>query len=364
MSDRSASDGGAYPAEREPQMEGGVGRGGGGVAATAVAAHTAKRQEAAALLALWSALVLTEGTVRFILSNPAQELLPSDRPTEVLPPILPFLASLMECIFGLSGVIVGCGAAFFNAHSRMVTLAFLVTQTVQSWFVFVIYVFLIPSYRARYLEAPIFPFDSVGGSRWFIAMGILTSIALCLALQGGQFAFGMRLLAHQSPPGKASARDAAMAAVRGVFWNGNMVLGGLSTTIAGGLLLGAANGGSGRLGPAFFGAPPHVGVFPLMTLFTGLSMTATGLAGMVASAVSSAFKPFLALTVVNYLLAYLNFTIVQVGAIEGGGPPQAGAFHSGLVLLTALIGPYFAYRARNESPPACSKPRRVMAVAR
>ncbi|GAB0496003.1 hypothetical protein MMPV_007313 [Pyropia vietnamensis] len=346
MSDRSVSEVGAYPAEREAdKMEAGMGHGD-APATTVFAAHTAKRQEAAGLLALWSALVLTEGTVRFVLSEPAQDLLPADRATSTLPPILPFLAALMECIFGLSGVFVGVGAAFFNIHSRMATLVFLITQTIQSWFVFIIYVFLIPSYRARYLEAPIFPFDSIGESRWFITMGILTSVALCLALQGGQFAFGMRLFAHQSPPGKASEADAAKSAARGLFWNGNMVLGGLSTTIAGGLLLAAENGGAGRLGPVFFGAPPHVGVFPLMSLFTGLSMTATGLLGMAASVMSSLFTPLLVLTAFNYLLAYLNFTIVQVGAIEGGGPPQAAAFHSGLVLLTALIGPYFAYRAR------------------
>lgn len=312
--------------------------------------HDYKRQEAAALLALWSALVLTEGTVRFILTVPAQELLPSDRSTEVLPPILPFLAALMECIFGLSGVIVGCGAAFFNAHSRMVTAAFLITQTIQSWFVFVIYVFLIPSYRARYLEAPIFPFDTVGESQAFIVMGILTSIALCLALQGGQFAFGMRLHAHQSPAGRQSSLHASRSVARGLFWNGNMVLAGLSTTVAGLLLLAntAGNGGAGRLGPPFFVAPPHVGVFPIMTLVTGLVAIVTGLVGMAACVARHLVKPFLVLTVVNYVLLYLNFTIVQVGAIEGGGPPQAGAFHSGLVLLTALIGPYFAYRARVE----------------
>ncbi|KAK1866535.1 hypothetical protein I4F81_009051 [Pyropia yezoensis] len=291
--------------------------------------HDYKRQEAAALLALWSALVLTEGTVRFILTVPAQELLPSDRSTEVLPPILPFLAALMD---------------------RMVTAAFLITQTIQSWFVFVIYVFLIPSYRARYLEAPIFPFDTVGESQAFIVMGILTSIALCLALQGGQFAFGMRLHAHQSPAGRQSSLHASRSVARGLFWNGNMVLAGLSTTVAGLLLLAntAGNGGAGRLGPPFFVAPPHVGVFPIMTLVTGLVAIVTGLVGMAACVARHLVKPFLVLTVVNYVLLYLNFTIVQVGAIEGGGPPQAGAFHSGLVLLTALIGPYFAYRARVE----------------
>lgn len=312
--------------------------------------HHYKRQEAAALLALWSALVLTEGTVRFILTVPAQDLLPANRPESVLPPILPFLAALMECVFGLSGVFVGVGAAFFNAHNRMVTAAFLVTQTIQSWFVFLIYVFLIPSYRAHFLEAPIFPFDTIGESQAFIVMGILTSVALCLALQGGQFAFGMRLLAHQSPAGRASSRHASKSVARGLFWNGNMVLAGLSTAVAGLLLLANTdgNGGAGRLGPPFFGAPPHVGVFPVMTLVTGLVSIVTGLVGMAACVGRHLVKPFLALTVANYVLLYLNFTIVQVGAIEGGGPAQAGAFHSGLVLLTALIGPYFAFRARVE----------------
>jgi len=187
--------------------------------------HVFKRQEAGALLALWSALVLTEGTVRFILTSPSQDLFPADRPVNVLPPFLPFLAALAECVFGLTGLLVGLGAAFFNAHSRLVTIAFLGSQIVLSWFVFIIYVFLIPSYRAHYLSEPVFPFDTVGESRAFLAMGILTSVTLCLALQGGQFAFGVRLLGHQSPPGKASAAQAAMAAARGVFWNGNMVFG-------------------------------------------------------------------------------------------------------------------------------------------
>ncbi|OSX78032.1 hypothetical protein BU14_0125s0020 [Porphyra umbilicalis] len=309
--------------------------------------HVFKRQEAAALLAVWSALVLTEGTVRFILTSPGQDLFPADRPVNVLPPFLPFLAALAECVFGLTGLLVGVGAAFFNAHSRLVTIAFLGSQTVLSWFVFIIYVFLIPSYRARYLTESVFPFDTLGESRAFLTMGILTSVTLCLALQGGQFAFGVRLLAHQSPPGKASAAHAAKAAARGVFWNGNMVFGGVSTAVAGLLLLSntAGRGGAGRL-DGVFAAPPHVGVFPVLTLLTGLSMVATGLSGMAACVAHKLLKPFLAMTVANYLLMYLNFTIVQVGAIRPTGPPQAGAFHSGLVLLTALIGPYFTYRAR------------------
>eukprot|EP00168_Porphyra_purpurea_P011723 TRINITY_DN2994_c0_g1_i2.p1 TRINITY_DN2994_c0_g1~~TRINITY_DN2994_c0_g1_i2.p1 ORF type:complete len:408 (-),score=113.91 TRINITY_DN2994_c0_g1_i2:96-1148(-) len=300
---------------------------------TAVA-HRAKRQEAAALLALWSALVLTEGTVRFVLAAPAGDLFPADRPASVAPPFLPFLASLMECVFGLTGVLVGVGGAFFNLHNRAVTVAFLISQTVMSWFVFIVYVFLLPSYRAHFLTAPIMQFDSVGASRAFITMGILTSAAICLALQGGQFTFGMRLLVHQGEPGKASRTAGAEG--RGLFWNGNMVFAGLSTAVAGILLL--ANGaGAGRVATGIFGAPPHVGVFPLHDAPHGAVNGRHGGGGGGGDGRVGAAAPFLAVSVANYLLMYCNFTVVQVGAIRPTGPPHGhAAFHSGLVLLTAL----------------------------
>eukprot|EP00168_Porphyra_purpurea_P019536 TRINITY_DN7831_c0_g2_i2.p1 TRINITY_DN7831_c0_g2~~TRINITY_DN7831_c0_g2_i2.p1 ORF type:complete len:357 (+),score=69.06 TRINITY_DN7831_c0_g2_i2:445-1515(+) len=228
---------------------------------TAEVNHRRKRQEAAAMLLLWSALVLTEGTVRFVLSGPAEDLTPANRASSAPPPLLAFIGALFECIFGITGVLVGAGALLFNAHNRMVTIAFLATQTVMSWFTFIVYVFLLPAYRSAFLENPVFPFDSISESRAFITMGILTSVSLCLALQGGQFAMGLSLLAYQAPPGKASETDANKAAIRGVFWNGNMVLGGLSTTVAGAMLLAADKGGAGRL-DGTFRCPPARGRFP------------------------------------------------------------------------------------------------------
>jgi len=309
--------------------------------------HLYKRQEAAALLALWSALLLTEGTVRFIQAGPSRELFPADRPADVVPPALPFLAALVECVFGLTGLLVGVAAAFFDSHSRPVTVAFLVTQTILSWFAFVIFVLLVPAYRVRYLADPLFPFDTVGQSRAFLLAAILTSVALYLALQSGQFAFGMRLLGYQAPPARASSGQASKAAARGVFWNVTMVCGGLATTVAGLLLLvnAAGRGGAGRLDAAF-SAPPHVGVFPVLTTATGLLMVVTGLVGVATCAARKLLHPFLALSVANFLLMYLNFTIAQVGAIRPTGPPEVGAYQSGVVVVAALIGPYYTYRAQ------------------
>jgi len=54
---------------------------------TTDAGHTAKRQEAAALLALWSTLVPTKGAVRSVLSDPAGDLFPAVRAVSVPPPV-------------------------------------------------------------------------------------------------------------------------------------------------------------------------------------------------------------------------------------------------------------------------------------
>jgi len=154
----------------------------------------------------------------------------------------------------------------------------------------------------------------------------------------------MRLLDHQAPAGKASDAHGARAAGRGVSWNVNMVLGGVSPAAARGLLLGAG-AGAGRMAAGLFVAPPH-GVFPLVSLVTGLSMAATGVMGMAASRRSALVAPFLAASAANYVLMHLNFMVVQVGAIQPTGPPQAAALYSDLVLLTGLIGPYCAVAAR------------------
>jgi len=154
---------------------------------------------------------------------------------------------------------------------------------------------------------------------------------------------GLRLLDHQAPAGKASDAHGARSAGRGVSWNVNMVFGGVSPAAVRGLLLGPS-AGAGRMAVGLFVAPPH-GVFPLVSLVTGLSMAATGVMGMDASRRSALVAPFLAASAANYVLMYLNFTVVQVGAIQPTGPPQA-ALHSDLVLLTGLIGPYCAVAAR------------------
>lgn len=301
----------------------------------------ASRTQAAALLALWSALVLSEGTIRFVASNPAQDLTPGG---PGLSPLALFLGGASEAAFGFAGLIIGGSSLLFGLNRPVVTASFLVGQTLLSVYVFFLYVFVQPALRARDLSEPLLPGMSVGSSRVLIAMGIITSFSFCLALQGGQFLMGARLLAYQkqvagSPPGFATAATKHNR-IRSVAWSVNMMVAGLSTIFAGALLTREVTGSSTF--PAFFAAPPHVGVYPVLTLVTGLMMIAYAGLGVAAAAAGRLYWALVAATLPTYLLMYLNFALVQVGGIGMGRAIEAAPLHSGLVAVTIALAPYFA----------------------
>jgi len=305
------------------------------------AAAKASRTEAAALLTLWSVLTLGEGTIRFIASDPARDLTPGG---PGLAPAVLFVGGLFEAAFGVAGLVVGVAALLFRIHRVALTVSFLAFQTVLSFYVFIVYVFVEPAVRARDLVEPLLPGMSVGSSRLLLTMGILTSVSFCLALQGGQFVMGLRLLAYQQqvegrPAGFASAA-AGNNRLRAGGWAVNMLLGGLSTVVAGAVLVSQVTARSTF--PAFYAAPPHVGVYPVLTLFTGLLMTAHGALGVATAAAHRLQPTFVAMTLPVYLAMYLNFAFVQVGGIGMGRAAAAGPLHNGLVVVAVVIAPYFA----------------------
>lgn len=307
----------------------------------APASAEANRTRAAALLALWSALVLSEGTIRFVASDPARDLTPGG---PGLSPLALFLGGASEAAFGLAGLVIGASSLLFGLNRPEVTASFLVMQTLLSIYVFFLYVFVQPALRARDLLEPLLPGMSVGSSRVLIAMGIITSFSFCLALQGGQFLMGARLLAYQkqlvgSPPGLATAATKHNR-LRSAAWSVNMLVGGLSTVVAGALLAREVTGTSTF--PAFFAAPPHVGVYPVLTLVTGLMMVAYAGLGVAAAAAGRLYWALVAATLPTYVVMYLNFALVQVGGIGMGRAIEAAPLHSGLVAVTVALAPYFA----------------------
>lgn len=293
--------------------------------------------EAAALLTVWSLLVINEGAIRLIDSNPAAGL-SIGRPSAGVK----FAGGLCELIFGLAGLFIGVAAFIPKAHSTALTKTAMGLQSVLGLFVFVVYVFVIPGFRAADLTEPSLAGLTVGQSRFLIALGAFTSFHFCLALQGGQFVFMARLVCAAS--GQDFLKQRSGVRMRAVFWNANMALAGLWTFATG--MLVRINAGAPLDVP--FMSPPNVGLLPGMTIWTGILMMFWAAVGVIIalsrSPVPKFYFPVIAYV---YLSAFLNYTIVQFGLIEDA---RAGdvALRAGLVFMVVFVGPYFVQVAARE----------------
>lgn len=300
-------------------------------------ANPSALQEAGALLLLWSILVINEGAIRLINTQPAAGL-SGGRPDV----FAVFLGGLFEVVFGLVGLFLGFSAFIIRAHSVLVTRAAMFLQTILGTYVFIVFVFTAPIYRAIDLTAPILTL-SLNESRFLIALGILTSCHFCLALQGGQFVFMARMICAAT--GRDFLKQKSGLTMRAIFWNSNFALSGLWTVITGALV--ANKVGAGKLMEAFE-SPPNVGLLPVMTIVTGAVMVAWGLVGVFVAAAAKGVPAFyFPGTGLVYLIAFANYTIVQFGLLKTP-PAGAVAMHAGLVFMVIFLGPYFVQLAARE----------------
>eukprot|EP00737_Agarophyton_chilense_P000418 gb/GEZJ01000469.1/.p1 GENE.gb/GEZJ01000469.1/~~gb/GEZJ01000469.1/.p1 ORF type:complete len:336 (-),score=56.34 gb/GEZJ01000469.1/:343-1350(-) len=299
--------------------------------------------EAAAMLTVWSLLVINEGAIRLVQSNPSLGLFESD---SRIVPFFPFLGGLFEVFFGLLGFFVGFAALILRWHSPLFTKLSMAVQSVMGWFVFILFVIALPAVRAAD-RVRFHTFLSPGENRLLITMGILTSFNFCLALQGGQFLFFGRLVSAAT--GQDFLKSQSGNKMRAVFWNMNLAASGLWTIIAGSLVLSSIGGG--KIAEPFMAAP-HVGVLPAMTVTAGVLMLIGGLAGAaLAASGSSVPGAYYVGAAFVYLFAYLNFTIVQFGQLDVTVVDPidgATALHGGLVFMVVALGPYFVNKADRE----------------
>lgn len=293
--------------------------------------------EAAALLSLWSILVYNEGAIRFNDTAPSVDLFSSGRPSK----IVLFSAALSEVIFGLLGFLVGISALLLKWYSTPVTKIVMVIQTVLGYYVFAIYIFVIPIFDAVDLETPMVDGLSLSQNRAVIIMGLLTSFNFCLALQGGQFIFLARLIVAGS--GKDFLMQRKGSQMRAVFWNWNLLMSGVWTFTTG-LIVSIAADNGGELETPFV-SPPNVSVLPALTAVTGGVMFLWGGVGILLAIrnrkVGSAYYVGTA-TVFVYML--LIFGIVQFGKFTTGDAVTtsgAVAMHTGLVFMVVFLGAYF-----------------------
>lgn len=297
--------------------------------------------EAAALLALWSVLVINEGSIRFIDGNPSQGIT-GGRP----PKLLRFVGSLAEVVFGLLGLFVGLSAFLLRAHNAGATKLVMAIQTLLGYFVFIVFVFALPIYTAVDLEMPMAGL-TLSENRFVIALGILTSFHFCLALQGGQFVFMARLVAAATDTDFLKQRTGAT--MRAVFWNANLAMSGVWTLITGAFIAAKISGGTLAMP---YVSPPNVGRLPGMTIAAGVFMIALGVMGILIAGAGKGVPKFYFVTVaLVYVFAFLNFGMAQFGKL--GGPDQAPpagavALHNGLVFMVVFLGPYFVNIAANE----------------
>lgn len=295
--------------------------------------------QAAALLTLWSILVVNEGLIRLISIFPSKNLSDSGPP----PKYLAFFAALLEIIFGFLGLLLGLLALIFRLHNRKLTSLALLFQTLAGIFVFFIFVFLIPSYRAADLTSSPLPSLSLPLARGLIVLGILTSVHFCLALQGGQFIFMARLLAAATGEDFLSQNSASR--MRAIFWNANAALAGLWTVITGIII--ATNISFSRLKTPYI-SPPNAGVLPLATIITGILLILIPVFGIHLAISQCRVNPaYYIISFLLYLVLFVNYSALHF-SLMGSQTAAPAAMHAGLVFMLAFLGPFFVSLAEHD----------------
>lgn len=235
------------------------------------AQHELEITEAAGLFLIWSMLVSVEGTIRLVANaNPDGGLTPA----KGFPPAALFAGGIAECIFGVLGLILAVYVLMFKMRKAASSLlvGFLVVAAVLGWFVFITYVLAQPLYQLANLDAGRFGF-SRGLDRFLIILGIVTSVVWCAALQSGQFVLAMRLWKMVT-----GHRDTLkMHKTRAMAWTALAALAGLAMAITGAVVLAKATGSTPFLPPPAY--PPHVNIYPLSVLITGVFTLAWGALG-------------------------------------------------------------------------------------
>ena len=307
--------------------------------------------EASFLLAFWSILVITEAVVRFVQQGrPAVPgLLSASEPTRFWGMLM---GALFELIFGVFGLLVGLAGGILDYYSHTLTCVLFLVQVLFGAYVFIAYVIVIPAYRIA-SETPQLSL-SVDMSKTLGALGICTSAAFCLALQGGQFVFITRLIAYSGPDDFLEHRGTKACKRRAILWNCIYAGAGLCTLVSGAILI--AFEGSGLTDKPFF-APPNVGRSPVFLLITGIIMVVWPTIGIFITAMDllDVVRDYVCASFVVFLFIHISYTIGQLGLISGNlSPPgdaaAAAALHSHLTFMLCFLPPYFMFkhlRARN-----------------
>lgn len=211
----------------------------------------------------------------------------------------------------------------------------MICQAILGTFVFIVYVFVVPSVAAsNALSQDVHPI-SLSLYKFLVVLGIFTSFHFCLALQGGQFVFMARMISSATNEDFLKQRSGNK--LRALFWSANLALAGLWTLITGSIINGKI--GSRILEEPFF-FPPNVGRISGLTIVAGILMICFGFCS-IATVITLRKVPsaYWILWTVVFLFVWLNFTIAQIAKV---GPFfNAIAMHHGLTFTVMFLGAYF-----------------------
>lgn len=289
--------------------------------------------EAAALLLLWSFIVLSEGVVRFISSNPSGDLAGERMPQAIL-----VLAAMFEVVYGLIGLFYAGAALFFKLFDLRYAKFAMFVQLVLSTFTFTIYGVIQPIFNIID-EGPGTIDGIVHREREIIMVfSLLTAASLGLALQGGQHIFFARLVAAATQTDFMKHKSGNRP--RAFFWNFNMGAAGIWLIGTGGIIIESTrNNFTDRI--LRFGI--NTGSVPGMQVWTGIMLIIWGIVGELMALRKCGAPPVYYMgSVLVYVMSFLNFTLVQLGTTPNG-PVGIGCANTGLVLVFTFLGPYFVH---------------------
>lgn len=284
--------------------------------------------EAVGLFLVWSMLVTIEGTIRLV-SNASPEF--GLTPDEGFPPAALLAGGIAEVIMGALGLLMAVSVLLFKKRSATMLVGFLIIQSVLGWYVFVTYVLAVPLYDADNLAAGRFGL-SLGADRFLIIMGLLTSVSWCAALQSGQFVLAARV--RTMILGKADSLK--MHKLRAIVWCALAAMAGVAMAITGAVVLASADGSSPHIPPPAY--PPHVNIYPEMTLCTGLVTIVWAALGLLGSMSSN--KGLLGLFhhtwFVTFMVNLITFALV-FGKVPMGALAAPSAQHCVLVFAFTVL---------------------------
>ncbi|KAL3134609.1 hypothetical protein ABBQ38_006438 [Trebouxia sp. C0009 RCD-2024] len=238
---------------------------------TLLRATDTRSHKVAGFVVLFSVLLLVEGTTRVNL-----HVIPGGpwRGNHMIfPPIVALISAVGEMIFAFFGLCVGYFALAHGMANRLVVMVCLATQIVFGWFVFVVYVLAMPSFAAA--RTPAMPHLSASATKAVILMGLTGSIAVCAALQGGQFMFTNILLGYTT--GKGKVQSTTLWRGRLYFFAFLVLLKGISEVVIGSII--KDHLGGGRLATPVV-EPPFVITKAGLVIADGVWVTLVGLIGL------------------------------------------------------------------------------------